>query len=342
MIVLTKRQQRILRILVQEHIAAARPVGSRTIADGYELGISSATIRNELAELEEQGYLTHPHTSAGRIPTETGYRYFVECLMEEAELPLIEERMIRHQFHQASMELEQWMKLAASVLARTAQSAALVAPPHSRRSRFRRLELVLLHEGLILAILILERGIVRQRLTSAPEGSLSQEDLVRVANRFNATLIGLEGRGLAANILRPSSLEKLVLDHVSSMMEEVDTQSASELYQDGLLNVLRQPELAGMGKVEQTIRILEEGQVITTILAQGLGRAGVQVIIGGEGRWEEMSDFSLVMSRYGSVGRAVGVMGVLGPLRMPYGRAISAVRYVAGLMSDLVGTIYSD
>jgi heat-inducible transcriptional repressor len=202
--------------------------------------------------------------------------------------------------------------------------------------------LVLLHEGLILAILILERGVVRQRLTSAPEEGISQEDLNRVTNRFNTILIGLEGRELAANILRPSSLEKMVLDHVGSMMEEMDTQGASELYQDGLLNVLRQPELAGMGKVEQTIRILEEGQVINTILAQGLGRAGVQVIIGGEGHWEEMSDFSLVMSRYGSVGKAVGVMGVLGPLRMPYGRAISAVRYVAGLMSDLVGTIYSD
>ncbi len=130
---LTERQQKILRILVQEHIAAAKPVASKTIAEGYSLGVSPATIRSDLAELEEGGYLTHPHTSAGRIPTEAGYRYLVECLIEEVELPVGERRVIRHQFHQAKMELEQWMKLAASVLARTARSGPWWPHPAVRR-----------------------------------------------------------------------------------------------------------------------------------------------------------------------------------------------------------------
>ncbi len=200
--------------------------------------------------------------------------------------------------------------------------------------------MVFLHESLILAILVLERGVVRQRLILTQEGSFSQGDLNQVANRFNALLTGLESRELVARIVRPSPLAKMVLDCVTSVMEEVDTQGASELYQDGLLNILRQPELAEVRKVEQTIRILEGGRVIEALLAQALSRGGVQVIIGSEGRWEEMSDFSLVMSRYGLVGSALGVVGVLGPLRMPYGRAISAVRYVASVMSDLVSTLY--
>jgi len=161
---LTPRQRQILKVLVQEYVSSATAVGSSTIQQLGGVGVSSATIRNELATLEELGYVAQPHTSAGRIPTVKGYRYFVEQLMEEAELPLAEQRMIRHQFHQIRHDLEQWMRLSAAVLARTAQAASLVTPPRAVSSRFRHLELISINDALCLMILVLQDGSIHQEM----------------------------------------------------------------------------------------------------------------------------------------------------------------------------------
>jgi len=166
---LAPRREAILGIVVREYIATATPVGSRTIAQRYGLGVSPATIRNEMAHLEEAGYLTHPHTSAGRVPTVKGYRYFVERLMEEVELPLAEQRMIRHQFHQAGMGLEEWMRLSAAVLAHTARAAALVTAPRAPLCRFKHLELISLRDPLVLLILVLQDGTVKQQMLTAAQ-----------------------------------------------------------------------------------------------------------------------------------------------------------------------------
>jgi heat-inducible transcriptional repressor len=139
---LTQRSQTVLRLVVREHIRTAAPVSSKAISERYGLGVSPATIRNDMADLEEKGYLTHPHTSAGRVPTEKGYRYFVEKLMGESQLSPDERRTISHQFHQARLELDQWMRLSAAVLAHNAQSASLVTAPKSSRCRVKHLELV--------------------------------------------------------------------------------------------------------------------------------------------------------------------------------------------------------
>ena len=142
---LTPRQQLILGLVIREYISAVQPVGSKTI-EGYGLGVSSATIRNEMVILEEHGYLLQPHTSAGRVPTEQGYRYFVERLMRESQVPLNEQRTIRHQFHQVGVDLEQWMRLAASVLARSAQSAAVVTSLKTETCRLRHVEMISIRE----------------------------------------------------------------------------------------------------------------------------------------------------------------------------------------------------
>jgi heat-inducible transcriptional repressor len=336
---LTDRRQAILGLVVRQYIATATPVGSKTIVQRYGLGISSATVRNEMAYLEEQGYLTHPHTSAGRVPTEKGYRYFVERLMGEAELPLAEQRTIRHQFHQARLDLEQWMKLAAAVLARAASSTSLVAAPTVAQCRFKHLELIAAHGSRLLFALVLSGGIIKQQMLTLIY-PVAQEELNRVANRLNDLFTGLSVDQIAASSYRLTPLEEQIANLVIGMVEEAEAPSSGEIYRDGLLNIFRQPEFGEIENVRQIIGVMEKHSLLEAILAEVLNSSGVQVIIGGEGRWDELSECSVVLAPYGEVGRAVGALGVLGPMRMRYGRAISTVRYVADLLSDLIYDLY--
>ena len=336
---LTDRRQAVLGLVVRQYIATATPVGSRTIVEQYGLGISSATIRNEMAYLEEQGYLTHPHTSAGRVPTEKGYRYFVERLMGEAELPLAEQRTIRHQFHQARLDLEQWMRLAAAVLARTAHSTSLVAAPTVAQCRFKHLELIAAHGSQALLVLVLMEGMVKQQVLTLAH-PVAQEALHQVANRLNDLFNSLSADQIVASSYQLAPLEEQISNLVIEMMEEAEARSSGEIYRDGLMNIFRQPEFSDIENVRPIIRILEEQSLLEAILAEVLSSSGVQVIIGGEGRWDELSECSVVLAPYGEAGRAMGALGVLGPMRMRYGRAISTVRYVSDLLSVLIYDLY--
>ena len=336
---LTDRRQAVLGLVVRQYIATATPVGSRTIVEQYGLGISSATIRNEMAYLEEQGYLTHPHTSAGRVPTEKGYRYFVERLMGEAELPLAEQRTIRHQFHQARLDLEQWMRLAAAVLARTAHSTSLVAAPTVAQCRFKHLELIAAHGSQALLVLVLMEGMVKQQVLTLAH-PVAQEALHQIANRLNDLFTSLSADQIVASSYQLAPLEEQISNLVIEMMEEAEARSSGEIYRDGLMNIFRQPEFSEIENVRPIIRILEEQSLLEAILAEVLSSSGVQVIIGGEGRWDELSECSVVLAPYGEAGRAMGALGVLGPMRMRYGRAISTVRYVSDLLSVLIYDLY--
>ncbi len=338
---LTPRQQAILGLVVRQYISTATPVSSRAIVEAYGLSISSATVRNEMAHLEKLGYLTHPHTSAGRVPTDKGYRYFVERLLGETELPPAERRTIRHQFYQARPEMEQWLKLSASVLAQTVRNVAWITAPCPPQCLFKHLELISIHDTLALVVLILEGGRVRQRLLAWTQ-TLTQEELSRIANRFNEIFAGLTAEGVRAQLARLTLLESQVAELVAEMMEQLDRSARRDIYRDGLTNILQQPEFAESRSARQVFELLEESSFLERILAGALAQVtdGVQVIIGGEGHWQELSNCSLVLARYGVSSRATGELGVLGPKRMPYGRAISAVRYVANLMSELIQELY--
>jgi heat-inducible transcriptional repressor len=336
---LTPRQQLVLGLVVREHISTARPIGSKTI-EAYGLGVSAATIRNEMNRLEELGYLVQPHTSAGRMPSEQGYRYFVERLMREAHLSESEQRMIRHQFHQVGVDLEQWMRLAASVLARTAESAAVITSPRSENCHLKHLELVSVNETMALLIVVLEGGLVRQQMLALDE-AMSQDTLSQVSNRLNDLCAGASVRRVAASHIYLGAFEQQVVAVVSEVMARVDDQTSLHIYRDGLINILHQPEFILPENARQVVRLLEDRTTLEELLTEMLEVGGVQVIIGGEGRWNDLRDCSLVVSPYGVSGMATGALGVMGPMRMPYSRAISTVRYVAGLMSDLFRDLYS-
>jgi heat-inducible transcriptional repressor len=336
---LSERGQTVLRLVVLDYINTASPVGSKAISERYDLGISPATIRNEMAELEEKGYLTHPHTSAGRLPTEKGYRYFVEKLMGESNLSPTEQRTISHQFHQARLDLDQWMRLSAAVLAHNAQGASLVTAPKSVRCQVKHLELISLRDEIVLLILVLQEGTVKQQILTL-DAPMAQDTLAPVAQRLTHLWSGCDQTAVKATLAGLMDFERQVADVVLDTMQRIDARASNEIYRDGLLNVLSQPEFLHGEGAQQVVRALEERQFVDAMVGEVMQRGGLQIIIGGEGRWEELSEVSVVLARYGVDDQATGALGVLGPIRMRYGRAVSVVRYVSRLMSDLIGDLY--
>lgn len=338
---MTLRRQAVLGLVIRSYIEKGLPVGSKSFVETYGLGISAATIRNEMAVLEEMGYLTHPHTSAGRIPTEQGYRYFVEYLVGETELPMPEQLMIRHQFHQARVELDQWVRLAVAVLAHTTRKAALATSPRSFQSKFKHLELISLRDTVVLMVLVLMGGTVKQQMLTLDE-PVEQETLSRLSNQLNEQFKGLTAGQVNARVAELSDLGRQVARIIGQVISSVDGQAEQHLYRDGLIHILGEPEFSEGDQVRQMVQTLEGPSLATivTAAAQPLEIGGVQVLIGGEGRWQEFSDLALVLSRYGVEGGASGLLGVVGPLRMTYDRTIGAVRLVSRLMSDLVSDWY--
>ncbi|RPI56121.1 MAG: HrcA family transcriptional regulator, partial [Chloroflexi bacterium] len=243
------------------------------------------------------------------------------------------------QFHQVGVDLEQWMRLAASVLARTAQSAAVVTSLRMEQSRLRHLELISIQETMVLLIVVLEGGIVRQQMLALEE-SLDQDTLTQAANRLNDLCAGASANRIALRRAQLGAAEQQILDVVVRIMKRVDDQTDLHLYRDGLVHILHQPEFALPESARNVVHLLEDRTLLEDLLTEMLEVGGVQVVIGGEGRWNELKECSLVVSPYGVSGEARGALGVMGPMRMPYSRAISTVRYVAGLLSDLFREVY--
>jgi heat-inducible transcriptional repressor len=353
---LTERRQIILKLVVQEFVETATPVASETLVRKYRLNVSPATVRNELAALEDLGYLTHLHTSAGRVPTDAGYRFFVENLMERTPLSLPEQRMIRHQFYQVRGELDQWVQLAGAVLARTAQNASVVTPPRTaERLRFKNLELISIHETMALAVLVFHGGIVKQQ-TFSLDAARTPDDLRRCAARLSDFLADLTISGVEDLIAREAQptfgdFERAVLDLVVRAMLAFEEHVQEQIHSDGLIEMLSQPEFIpalaredaerAVERMRRALEILKSGRGLGPLIPQALASDGVQVIIGGENSADEMREYSVVLARYG-VDRAVaGVLGIIGPTRMAYPRSISTVRYISSLMSNLLAELYN-
>jgi heat-inducible transcriptional repressor len=335
---LTERQKLILALVVRNHIEDAQPVSSARLVNRHKLDMSTATIRNEMAALTEMGYLKQPHTSAGRVPTEAGYRYFVRQLMVQTELPMPTQRMISHQFYQAKGDVEQWMRLAASVLAHQSQAAALVTTPRPHRMLFKHLELIATSGRQVLMVLVLVGGEIHQQMLLLAE-PFSQERLSVMADRLTELCRDLDFEAITALSGQPDPLEQEVLKLVQDEMARFSKTMGGEIYRDGLTNMLAEPEFAESNAARRALRILEERPLLQDLLSRTVlptTVGGVEVLIGGEGTWEELRECAMVLARYGAPGLITGTLGVLGPIRMPYGQTIPTVRFVAGVLSDLV------
>lgn len=339
---LTERQKTILMLVVRDYIDTAQPVGSHRLVERYHIDLSSATIRNEMVSLTEMGYLRQPHTSAGRVPTEEGYRYFVGHMMHP-ELPENVQNTISHQFHQARPEVEQWMTLAASVLAHQSQAISLITAPHAEKSRFKHVELISTQGRQVLMVLVMVGGEVNQQILTLAE-PVTQERLSATASRLNQVLEGRAVDEILAQPSRSDALENDIATLIAQDMRRSGERVAGELYYDGLTNVLAEPEFNASDEARRALRLFEERSLLHELLARTVlsrGAGSIQVIIGGEGTWEELRQCSMVLARYGIPGVVTGTLGVLGPMRMSYYRTIPTVRYVAGLLSDLVNDTFA-
>lgn len=335
---LTERQKTLLVLVVRDYIDTAQPIGSKRLMEHYRLDLSSATIRNEMVELTELGFLRQPHTSAGRVPTEEGYRYFVSQMMNQAELPESIQHTISHQFYQARPDIDQWMHLAASVLAHQSQGASVVTAPRAEQARFQHVELISTQGRQVLMVLVLVGGEVSQQILTLAE-PVSQERLSQTAARLNGLLAAHSVDEISTLTSGSDALEQDLLTLIIQDMRRKAESVSGEIYIDGLTNVLAEPEFAESDEARRALRLFEERSTLQGLLARALMHSsigGLQVLIGGEGEWEELRQCSMVLARYGVPGLATGTLGVLGPMRMSYGRTIPTVRFVAGLLSDLV------
>jgi len=343
---LTERQKLILNLVIRDYIETAQPVSSIRLVEDLGVTRSSATVRNEMVALTEMGYLRQPHNFAGRVPTEEGFRYFVRQLMGQTELPANTKRMIVHQFYQAGGDLERWMRLAASVLANQSQAASLVTSPHAERKVFKHLELINTLGRQVLMILVLDGGEVSQQMLVLAE-PVSQEMLSNAAQHLNELCAGKDADGITA--IPANHFDNLETDVVKLISEEIRRSRvviSGEVYRDGLAHVLAEPEFGELDSARQALRILEERPLLESLISRtvmtGDEYGGVQVLIGGEGTWEELRECSVILARYGAPGLAWGALGVLGPIRMPYDRTISTVRFVSQLLSDLLAEMLTD
>ncbi|MDO9303551.1 MAG: heat-inducible transcriptional repressor HrcA [Anaerolineales bacterium] len=337
---LTERQRTILLLLIRDYIETAQPVGSKRLVERFHLDLSPATVRNEMSALTEMGYLRQPHTSAGRVPAEEGYRVFVGQIMRKAELPASVQNTISHQFFQVPPDVEQWMTLAASVLAHQSQGVSLVTAPHAETIRFKHIELISTQGRQVLMVMVMDGGEVNQQVLTLAE-PVTQDRLSQAAAHLNSLLVGLSIEAIAAlsSSSRADALEQDIITLLVQDMKRTSESASGEIYTDGLTNVLSEPEFAESDEARWAMRLFEERSTLQDLLARASLNntvGGLQVLIGGVGGWEELRQCSMVIARYGAPGLATGTLGVLGPMRMSYARTIPTVRYVAGLLSNLV------
>jgi heat-inducible transcriptional repressor len=329
---LTARRERILRHVVREYVALAQPVPSDLIARKYEAELSPATVRNELAALEDAGLIAQPHTSAGRVPTDRGYRYFVELLQhEERDLAPAERRTLRQQFQHLAASGADSTHLGAAVLARTLRSAAVATRPAATHARVRRIELVPLEPDQVLVTLLMQSGGVRQQVHRS-NTELAREELTRLSNELSEKLADKTAGQVRRAMKSLSEAARPFAALVVRLLQQAQEQALA-VSLEGLAQLLAQPEFAQAQKLRPILEVLEEQPMLARFLAESLASPGVQVIIGAENRLEQMREASLVLTRYGSDDAdAWGVLGVLGPTRLAYWRALPMVRFIAELM----------
>lgn len=338
---LTERRAAILRLIISDYVHTAQPVGSEALVQRHALELSSATIRNEMARLEDEGYITHPHTSAGRVPSDRGYRYYVEMLMGDPELPPEEKLRILHQFHQATSEVAEWMQLAAAVLAQSVRNVAVVTAPRVSQVRLKHLELVALHDFTALLVLVTDDVKVRQHVITLTE-PVAQSELTRLAARLNQQWSNLDAEQVRARLAELAPVDQPVGRAVAEILGDAETAAFGEARVEGLRNVLEQPEFSRSTKALEILEALDEHNLPNALPLDSASDAAVTVVIGGENRQDAMRECSVILAPYGSAPGAQGLLAVLGPTRMHYPRAIATVRYMGGVMSELLRRLYGE
>lgn len=331
------RKQKVLLAIVQDFIATAEPVGSRTIAKKYGLGVSPATIRNEMADLEEMGYIEQPHTSAGRIPSVRGYRYYVDYLMKKRELTREEEELIRSQLETKARDVGKVIQRTGNLLSQLTSYTSMVLTQQMGPNTFKHVQLVPMNSAQTMVIVVMDTGAVHHRLIETPE-SLIATDLETLSRVLNAKLQGLNIETIKLTLLKELYFElgrhKHILDLALELIQDsLALKEEEKIYLGGVFNMLTQPEFHNVERIKTMLGILEQEKLLCELLSGESADKGVTVRIGGEIKDYDIKDYSVVAAPYTLSGRKVGTVGVLGPTRMDYAKVISVVDFLTKNLS---------
>ncbi len=342
MVELSQRDKKILKAVVVDYIKSGEPVGSRTVSKKYMTNLSSATIRNVMADLEDLGYLYQPHTSAGRVPTEKGLRFYLESLMEIEKLGKRERDAIRRAYLDLTGGVEEILKKTSQVLSNLCSQAAVVLWPRLTATKFKRIEFVRLYRNHVLTILVAESGIVHHRLVTYDE-DIAQEELDKLSNYLNDILKDMTLGEVKNRILEEMKEEKALFDQIYNRAMQImkkalqEKAEEAELYIEGQANLLDNPEFADIERLKRILRAFEDKSRLLKLLDMTLGSSeGVQIILGPETETQELNEISLVSSTYRKGEVVLGVVGVIGPIRMDYPKIVPIVDYTAQVLSELM------
>ena len=338
----TRRQETILRLIVNDYISTAAPISSDVIARHRELGVSPATIRNDVADLEERDYLMRPHTSAGSVPLDKAYRFYVESILtlEDAHLPYEVQAAVRRELNRIEREIDEWTNVAAAVLAKIVGNMAIATFPMATQPRVKHVELVPIRDILAMLIVVLEQAGLRRQLIRLQKPS-PPEELEASVNRVKSRITGLTRSEIEALGADSTPLEDDVIDATLVILREEDTAIYRDYYVDGLRNLLSQPEFAHNDRMRSLVEGLEDGSLVKEILGERPDGGVVKVVIGHENNGDVLSPLSVVLCGYGIPDRAYGAVGAIGPTRMEYSRAIAGVRLMSAILSDMVESVGS-
>lgn len=335
-----ERKRRVLQAIIDDYIVGAEPVGSRTIARKYQLGVSSATIRNEMADLEELGYLEQPHTSAGRIPSNKGYRYYVDNLVERPTLSDYELERISRQLQARAQEIHSLIQQSARILAEATDCLAVVTTPEFSSSSLRHIQVMPLRENKALLLMVSESGFTESKMIELPR-PMSVKELQYISELLTTRLVGqsiasLKQEGLERLRFELTRYQDFLGQIFASADFDSDHDSTERLYMGGTSNILRQPEFRDVQKISDLLLTLEQQNIVYQLLEQKWEDQPIRVVIGEEIEIQTIQECSIVTTSYSIGGKTAGYIGVIGPRRMPYGRIIALVDAVTYCLNELL------
>ena len=342
---LDDRKKLILHAIIDDYISTAEPIGSRSVSKKHELGLSSATIRNEMSDLEDLGYLIQPHTSAGRIPSDKGYRFYVDQLMKACELTVDEINAMKSEMETKINELSQLLRQASATMSRFTKYTSMAATPERKNSELKAVQVVPIERGSALVVVVTNAGIVKNSLVKIPE-TVSPEFLIRVSNIFNDKLSGLTLEQINIVVIREievliGSSQEILMPILNGVTECINQIDASEVYLDGTKNILNYPEFKDVVKAREFLNMMDTKDVLPLLLKSinNDGINGINIQIGKENKIEEMQDCSVITATYNLGGLVIGTIGIIGPTRMEYARVLAAMNYVRRKINEEIDRI---
>ena len=323
------RKQAILKAVVEEFTTSAIPVGSQALVSRRFVSLSSATVRNELSELAELGYLAQPHTSAGRIPTDLGYRYFVDFLMDAEPVPQPVLTYIAEEVRAAPGEAQALTEKVAMTVAAVTDVASVATPPAGPLARLKHVDLVALEGPEVLLIVLVEGNLLRQQVLRL-DAAAAQPELSRIAAKVNRTLAGRDREEIGQRASRAAdALEREVLERLAESLHAFERTADGLVVHDGVRNLLRQPEFAEPSRLQEVLEVLEETRYLAALLQDLIAESDLQIVIGSEHATSGLRSCTVVLTTYGPSSQVKGVLGAVGPTRMRYGQIVGRLRAVA-------------